>query len=202
MAKSEQTNVKDTMIISKMSVKSIGCVPAGAEDPGKRLCIIFGRASGLKTGEDKVRDSVWVALTGEFEAFRFPHDGEPAPKRYQSGKLFLPAGIHDTIESAVRQIMKGGEETAGLSVKFALELYSVKSSNPSGYSYQARTVIPMQETDELSELRRAIVEAGKVQLPAGAFPLHEREPQRITSGDVGPMPTELVKPAAVGARKR
>jgi hypothetical protein len=200
MAKTNENNNGEPLIISKMSVKSIGCTPAGVAEPGKRLCVIFGNATGLKKGEDKVRDSVWVALTGNFEAYRFPQDGEPAPARYQSGKLFLPAGIHDTIESAVQMILDGGAETMGQSVKFGLELRSVKSGNPSGYSYQAITVLPIEQTDELTELRKAIMGAGKTSMPS--LELAAPEVQRITAGDVGQMPAAVIEPAKAPARRR
>ncbi len=144
--------------VAKLSIKALGCDPRLAKGVNKQvLCRIYGKAQGLKMGEDKIRGDVWTALQGTFEGQNCQVDSPEYGKTLQSGKLFLPAGIQDVIEGAVREITKAAaSETA--SVNFALELSSVKADNPIGYSYQARNLVPQAAKDELGELRAAVTE--------------------------------------------
>lgn len=158
----------EVVIVTKMSVKGIGCKPAGDKTP-KRLCRIYGRADGIKAGESK-DGRVWSALTGSFEALNF-EDG----KTYRSGKLFLPGGIHETIENAVKQIPADAD---GITVRFALELRSVEANNPIGYSYQAVNILPASQTDELDEIRRAISDAAGVAKQLAAPPAAETKSEK------------------------
>lgn len=145
--------MNDAVHIGKMSLTKLGCIPSEAKESDNpvRLCVIFGQANGLKQGEDKQRGRIWTALKGRFEGVNLKTGG-----RFTAGLLFLPDGIQDSIESAVSQISAEGNE--GMSVKFGLELRSVKSTNPAGYSYQALNVMPMESGDELSPLRQAILD--------------------------------------------
>lgn len=139
---------KEGLFVSKLSVKGIGCKPGACEaDKPALLCRIFGKADGIKTGESQ-DGRVWSALTGSFAAINLQSGEE-----YRSGKLFLPSGIHETVENAVRAL---GENKEGLSITFGLEIRSVTASNPIGYSYQAANLVATTATDELSELRKAI----------------------------------------------
>jgi hypothetical protein len=138
---------KDVLMISKMSVKGLGCKPVGEKEP-KRLCRIFGKADGIKMGEDK-QGKVWSALTGSFAGVNLDSGEE-----FRSGKLFLPSGIHETVENAVRTIEADGKE--GQSVQFALEIHSIEASNPIGYSYRAINLVPAEAVDELTALRQQI----------------------------------------------
>ena len=152
MTETNETNEAQVQI-TKMSVKGLGCNPGSL----KPLCQILGKATGVKSGEDAT-GRVWSALVGDFLGVNL-EDG----KQYRSGKLFLPSGIHETIESAVKSLPEDG----GV-VKFALELRSVKASNPIGYSYQAVSLIPtVAETDNLADVINS-VPTGKLQLAAGA----------------------------------
>lgn len=160
MSEKTQTEV---MYVSKLSVKGIGCKPKLAEE-GKPalLCRIFGKADGIKTGES-ADGRVWSALTGSFAAVNMQTGEE-----YRSGKLFLPSGIHETVENAVNAL---GENTNGLSIKFGLEIRAVVANNPIGYSYQAANLVQTETADELSELRKAIEDKrGVPQLAAPAAP--------------------------------
>jgi hypothetical protein len=137
---------KNEVQITKMSVKGLGCNPGSLT----RMCQIMGKAIGVKTGEDAT-GRVWSALIGDFRGVNL-ETGEV----FRSGKLFLPSGIHEPIEAAVKGLGdKGGEGV----VKFALELRTVKASNPIGYSYQAVTLLPITaETDSLADLIAAVPE--------------------------------------------
>lgn len=162
--------VQDEAFVSKLSVKALGCDPRLPRDvKAQVLCRMLGKAQGLKHGEDKTRGDVWTALQGTFEGTNIQEGSESYGRVLRSGKLFLPAGIQDVIEGAVREIQNSANrETAA--VVFALELSSVKADNPIGYSYQARTIIPKSQKDELADLRAAVEEkVGKVKaLPAPA----------------------------------
>jgi hypothetical protein len=147
---------KEEAIISKMSVKSLGCKPTGGDpkDPSKPniLCIIAGKASGIKMGED-ANGKVWSALTGNFWGQNLATGGT-----FRSGKLFLPSGIHETLEAAVQ-----GLPEAGGVIKFAMKFQSVEAKNPIGYSYQAVNLMPIEaDTDELADV---IALAGANQMP-------------------------------------
>ena len=164
MAKKEEETQATENFVGKLSIKALGCDPRLPRDVSAQvLCRIYGKAQGLKHGEDKVRGDVWTALQGTFEGVNI-QDGSPKyGQTLQSGKLFLPAGIQDVIEGAVREIENSSNaETA--SVVFALEISSVKAENPIGYSYQAKNLVARPAAkDELSELRTAIeAKVGKV----------------------------------------
>lgn len=133
---------KDVAFISKMSVKALGCKPNVGLEDGKpnRLCVIFGKADGFKVGED-ANGKIWQALTGDFIGKNIK-TGE----QFRSGKLFLPSGIQEVVENAV----KGKGENA--TVKFGLELRSVVAGNPIGYSYQAVNLIKAEAIDEVQAM--------------------------------------------------
>lgn len=155
--------------VTKMSVKAIGCNPKAAtalkgdNPPPIRLCIIYGRASGIKVGESAQGE--YFALLGTFEAMNLeaieenkklnPND-EPYTEIYTSGKLFLPPGIHDSVVSAVRS-------AEGAAIEFAVEIRAVKANNPIGYSYQAINLLPASEVDDFSTARKAVQSALKGQ---------------------------------------
>ena len=150
MTETNETNEAQVQI-TKMSVKGLGCNPGSL----KPLCQILGKATGVKSGEDST-GRVWSALVGDFLGVNLEDH-----KQYRSGKLFLPSGIHETIESAVKSLPESG----GV-VKFALELRSVKASNPIGYSYQAVSLIPIAaESDNLTDVINS-VPVGKLLLGA------------------------------------
>lgn len=150
----------EVSIISKMSVKTLGCNPRLARDEQRRpLCRIYGMATGTKVQEDKVQGNIFVSLTGNFEGVNL-ENGEV----YRSGKLYLPNGIHEVIESAVKKLADG----AGESVQFALEIHSVIATNPIGYSYEAKNLVRAEIADELETLRGKLPEVKVKALPAPA----------------------------------
>lgn len=149
---------QEKSFVSKLSIKALGCDPRLPKDVSAQiLCRIFGTAQGLKHGEDKNSGNVWTALQGSFEGVNAQDGTEEFGKILRSGKLFLPAGIQDVIEGAVREIenTKTGAETPN--VVFGLEIRSVKASNRIGYSYEARSLMPVTQQDALAQLREQIV---------------------------------------------
>jgi len=162
------TNVQDAVtIISKMSIKTLRCNPraaaVGEGQPHKKLAIarIYGKASGTKTQEDKVKGEVHTAIVGNFEGVNL-ETGEV----FRSGKLYLPKGVHEMVESAAKKLEAEGE---GDSVQFALEIYAVSATNPIGYSYEAKPLVKAAVADDLETLRSQLPEVPKQKaLPAGA----------------------------------
>jgi hypothetical protein len=143
-------NTNEEPLVTKMSVKGIGCKPTGglpADDTKPNpMCLIMGKASGIKMGEGG-DGRMWTALTGTFRGVNLT-----TGKAFRSGKLFLPAGIQDVVEGAVKQLPVDGG-----AVKFAMRIESIKATNPIGYSYQAVNLMPIEaENDELADLIAAV----------------------------------------------
>jgi|SRR5579859_5841779 len=140
----------EVLFLTKMSVKALGCKPKEAEEgkPAVPLCQILGMATGLKQKEEP-DGRVSCALTGNFLGINLKTGAE-----FRSGKLYLPAGIHETVESAVKQLAEGGP-----AVRFGLEIRSIAANNPIGYSYVAKNLMPIEAVDELSDFRKALAEA-------------------------------------------
>lgn len=164
-AKGAETGEQDASgsYVSKLSIKALGCdprLPSGANS--KVLCRISGFAQGLKSGEDKNTGNIWTALQGDFEGVNCEAGNDDFGKTLRSGKLFLPAGIQDVIEGAVREIENraGGAESPN--VVFGLEIRSVKATNRIGYSYEARNLMPARQSDPLAQLRKQIEEKAGV----------------------------------------
>jgi hypothetical protein len=124
------------------------------------LCTIIGIASGLKHGEDKNKPGqFWTALTGDFLGVNL-ETGE----KFRSGKCFLPAGIQDVVEAplSAAELHKdadGKPDPQSVSMKFGFRIYSVKATNPAGYTYAAEILLKPSENDPLTEML-AQVEAG------------------------------------------
>lgn len=131
------------------------------------VCTIFGQADKVKTkvSADKAGNpQTFEQIVGQFEGIPSEplKDGDDVITAIQSGVLYLPSGIHERVAS----VLKGDDAP---SVEFAIELYTVKATNPAGYSWEAREVIKSTAADPLTKMREAI--AGKTKLlaaPTGA----------------------------------
>lgn len=164
-------------ILKKMSIKALGCDPKEAREKkyapgatikqengtltpsdvaGKKipLCIVYGRASGIKSGENRSGNSeIWTALTGEFVGVRTQVMSDDTPEtdlQFTSGMLFLPGGIQETIEGAMDNAGEGGV------VEFALEIMCGYDESQIGYKYFGRNLKPPAATDDLAHLRGLI----------------------------------------------
>lgn len=148
--------------IATLSLRALGCNPKGNVNPGdkKKLCRIFGKATGLKNGEDKRNGNVWTALQGQFEGINLETGAT-----MRSGKLFLPNGIQDVIESEIKRL-ETNKDADG--VVFGMEIYSVHATNPIGYSYEARNIMKVSAVDDLEALREQIEEKSPLKLLAAA----------------------------------
>jgi hypothetical protein len=152
--------VVEIKMVSKLSMKTIGVNAkkvAALDGDNARLflCNIFGMADGVKTVEDKNEGKIYHAMVGRFQANR------PDGVVVRSGVLYLPSGIHDAYLTAIKGLPEGD------TLNFAIGVWSVKSSNLAGYSYEAVNLLPPSAGDPLTQLA-AQVETGatQAQLPA------------------------------------
>ena len=143
-------NVAETAsaeFLTKLTLKGIGCNPRIAATENKKVALarIYGVATGIKTKVDPKGD-VFEAIEGSFEAVNLK-TGEV----YRSGLLFLPGGIHETLTGSLK---KGGD---GATIRFGLEVSAIPASNPIGYSYSARSLIPDAGDDLLADMRKSVM---------------------------------------------
>lgn len=136
-----RTEKNEAIGVTKMSVNQIcGKVVRGD------ICVIIGKANGLKMGE--AANGVWCAITGVFEGTNLH-----TKKKYRSGKLFLPSGTQEAVESAVRSLPGFAEGNPTGAVKFAIGFRRVDADNPIGYSYETVNLLPIEtQTDDLADL--------------------------------------------------
>ena len=133
--------------LTKLTLKGMGCNPrvAATEEKKVPLARIYGVATGIKVKVDPKGDN-FEAIEGSFEGVNLK-TGEV----YRSGLLFLPGGIHETLSGSLK---KGGE---GTTIRFGLEVSSIPASNPTGYSYSAKSLIPDAGGDLLADMRTSIM---------------------------------------------
>ena len=131
-----------TNVISKITVRDVGGNPDMVKtmtepaDPAQRrwpLMRVYGVARGIKEVKSQNRTTgaveIYEAIQGDFRAVNMK-DG----RRFGSGLLYLPAGIHDLILAPLKQA-KDANATAEL--EFGLDVYSRPTSSPAGYGYVA-----------------------------------------------------------------
>ncbi|MGH7782388.1 MAG: hypothetical protein ACREO5_00865, partial [Candidatus Binatia bacterium] len=179
--------------VATLNIKAIGCEPRDCfqnkSEANPRgvipLCKIWGRAVSLKHGENRRDNSAWTALSGKFGAINLKNN-----QVYNSGKLFLPQGIQDIIESGVVQIQRAvdaGQAVEGDAfITFALELRSKTAENPIGYTYEAMNLIPPRKEEEPDRLRDFILHGKSIEPPV-------QETRQLASGEA-PQPAETNKP--------
>jgi hypothetical protein len=145
--------------VSKLTVKTLGCVPSAVKamkpeelvaSGGKlALCRLYGKAAEVKYQDDKNNPgTVHTYFVGTFEGINL-QDGTVL----RSGKLFLPKGISEVVEMAIKNAKARNKDD---SVAFAFEIRSVVSTNPIGYSYEAAALKSPEAEDELKEMREII----------------------------------------------
>lgn len=146
----------DTGIVSKLTIKTMGCKPQLAAALGQKVPVarIMGIAYGTKVVEAANGD-VFTAITGQFEGTNLE-----TGQVFQSGVLYLPAGFHEQIADPLKK------ENAPEQIEFAMELYAVPADNLSGYSYEAKPLIKIVEADPLASLRNTLSSLPKPKFPA------------------------------------
>lgn len=138
----------DTVIVTKMTVKTIGCNAKDGSDERTLLCRIFGIASGIKVAEGKDGDILY-GLTGDFRGI----NAKTPETTYHSGVLYLPGGVNEMLVAAVDTgELDAKDKPIYGEVKFAFDLYSKPANNPAGYQYEAVPVVDTVENDAMAEL--------------------------------------------------
>ena len=141
-------------LIGKLTLKGMGCRPQkvtaiDGEKAKLALAHIIGKAQEVRYQDDKSGSgTIHTFFVGNFEGVNL-ETGDV----YHSGKLFLPRGISELVEAAIKEAQKHDKNA---SISFAFELRSVKANNPIGYSYEARALKKPEQEDELGELRKLL----------------------------------------------
>lgn len=163
----------ENTIVSKLSLGTMGIKGAailGQPETVKYLKIatIYGQVSGFKSVEDKLTQAVHTPLTGNFVGVNHIND----EKEYQSGVLYLPAGIHDQLLGAAKKLMDDSE-----SIDFALEIRAVRSANAAGFSYEALPLLKPVAVDPLENIRKQLPGYQALSQPAIEAP--KAEPAKV-----------------------
>ena len=157
-----EDEIDDVIWKPKLSVSQINCNPAEAKSTrGKVFIATFvGLANGIKTVTNpQYPDVEFVALTGTFLA-----TNRQTGDRFRSGILYLPTGFHEGILEALSSALDRANKDSPYDqqlTQFALDVYAVPSSNPAGYSYEAKSLVapdkkePIRMLDQLADRRRA-----------------------------------------------
>lgn len=144
----------DEVYVSKLTTKTLGCKPDMVKtlpDGQNKLAIarLYGKAAEVKYQEDKNNPgTIHTFFAGNFEGINM-QTGESV----RSGKLFLPKGISEVVEKAIKDA-KAKDPKADIA--FAFEIRAVKATNPIGYSYEAVALRSPEAEDQLKEMREAI----------------------------------------------
>lgn len=136
--------------VNKLTIKNLGCIPAMVktlppEQTKMAIARFYGKANDIGSGQDKDKGIPFYFFKGSFEGINL-QDGTVL----RSGKLFLPPGIHEVLEAALKS---GKEKDKDATVSFAFEIRAVKATNPIGYSYEAAALKKPEQEDELAEMR-------------------------------------------------
>lgn len=142
--------------ISKLTIATLGCNPSMVKTlpvgqnklPVARL---YGKVSDVKYQDDKAKGVIHTFFAGTFEGINL-QDGNVQ----RSGKLFLPKGISEVVEAAVKNAQAKDDKS---SIAFAFEIRAVKATNPIGYSYEAVAIKNPEAEDELAEMRALVAKA-------------------------------------------
>lgn len=160
----EEISILAKLSLGTMGIKGAAILGQPAEVKSLKVATFFGKASGVKTVEDKLTGEIHKPLTGTFVGLNhLDHD-----KEYQSGVLYLPTGTHEMLSAPVEKLMDEADD-----VEFAVEVYAVRSGNKAGYSYECKPRIEAKAVDPLADLRAKLrgnfvktIEAPKVEAPA------------------------------------
>lgn len=145
--------------LGKITVGQCGGNPSLAKSANARVPVmmITGIATGSKVVHFAITDEDFIALVGMFHAKNLQTGAE-----YRSGVCYLPGGYHENIveeiEQQIKRIELDGEDPNRRSkfepvqVQFSMQFDAQPARNPSGYSYVARSLLPVSKADPLSVL--------------------------------------------------
>jgi hypothetical protein len=165
-------------IVAKITVSQCGGNPGEAKAKQSRVPVlaIYGKATEVKLVDDPTRKTPdgqtkqWEAVGGAFQAINLQNGQE-----YMSGVLYLPDAFQSMLLTLVKEqnaarARRGMSEFRG--IDFAFQIDAIPASNPSGYSYVLRSLLPPRKADPLAALRaRTVAEVAHIApkaLPAPA----------------------------------
>lgn len=143
MAEKAESTVSE---IGKITMATIGAgaiaKTVAAEGKGEAVCArLFGMATGIKL-KTAANGDVFESIVGSFEAVNAA-TGEV----FQSGVLYLPAGLHERVAEALKA------DDAPSSIEFGIEVIAYHAKNPQGYSWKAKQLFKPSAADPLASLR-------------------------------------------------
>lgn len=164
MAKTEapQGTVMEVKVVGKLTAKELGNPKKVLALDGENAKFVIGRIFGIAS-ECKRKDvtdpqngavTTYWPIIGQFVGV------QPDGTQVRSGVLYLPGGIHESYKAALDNIEEGD------TLRFALELRTVKSTNAAGYTYEAEDLMPPKVVDLLEQFRLEAVKAESKQLKA------------------------------------
>jgi hypothetical protein len=125
----------------KRAVKEEKTVPVGR---------IYGEASGIKSKEDR-KGQVFSYLLGQFRFINY------AGKGYESEKLFLPGGMLENIEAALKN---------ATAVQFAYDVVAnYVPANNIGYQYAAKAIIKTEAADRMTAMEKVLPAFKMIEAP-------------------------------------
>ena len=163
--------------LSKISVATINARPTRIQnEPAlefEPLARVGGVATGIKLVANKQTGETHIALVGQFIALSLK-----TAVTYNSGVLYLPAGIHEQITSAVSA--EGAKP-----VEFMIELRAVHATNPAKFSYAAVALHrPEAVADPLAKFRRFVTVVKQLPPPPTATTVEDvRAAERAVKED-------------------
>jgi len=101
------------------------------------LYSIIGKVTGIKTGESNYGS--WIGFKGEFEAWN-------DKVSCRSNLCFLPEIISIPLEVAV--------SNKDEDITFGIEIHKKENDSVVGFEYEVKTIIPLKESNMLSDLRK------------------------------------------------
>lgn len=131
--------------LPQITFKKAGCDAKEAirQNTTVFMCRVFGEAAALKTKEARNGDT-YSYLVGEFRIINSEGKG------FESGKLFLPGGIMEQIEAA----LKAAE---GRAVQFGYDVFSTVDVGTSiGYRYAAKSLLKTEASDRLATITEQV----------------------------------------------
>lgn len=145
--------------VSKITISTMNCNPGQAKADNARVavCRIGGIATSCKIVPHPVSGEEFIALVGQFF-------GENLQKgtMWRSGVCYLPGGYHENIVEALEE-QEGRRKLAEddpnrrskfepVQVAFDMAFDAQPAKNPIGYSYIARSLMPVTKADPLAQM--------------------------------------------------
>lgn len=144
---------------AKLSLGTLGCKGAivlGLPEGENKIAIarFYGKVSDVKQQLNKDTGEIYTFLAGNFEGVNMQ-----TGLVLRSGKLYLPKGVMEVMETAVAGLKAADSNSKGSSISFGFEIRAIRATNKAGYSYEAAALKKPEEEDELQAIRALVASA-------------------------------------------